>query len=372
MYARMQALILSGGEGTRLRPLTDKLPKPAVPLVNRPMMSYMLDWLAAFGIEESIISCGFLAGALRDALGGDSYSGMSLRYVEEKTPLGTAGAIKLAEPYIEGRFLVLNGDVLTDLDLASLVVFHEAHGRPGTIALTPVEDPSAYGLVRTASDGRILEFVEKPTPDLIDTDLINAGAYVLEPEVLDWIEPGRKVSSEHEVFPALVEKGLLGATAVSGYWLDLGTPERYLQAGVDILEGNLSTEVGRELGDDFLYVADSGPSGERGRLVPPAVVGQRCTIEAGARVGSLAVLGDDVTVGPGAVVERAVLQDGCVLGPGTVVCSAIVAEGTTVGAHARIEAGAVVGAGCTIGDGNVLSAGVRVAPGTSLPPHTLY
>jgi len=246
----MQAVILVGGEGTRLRPLTSAVPKPVLPLVDRPMMVYMLEWLRGHGIDDVIMSCGFKATKVRDVLGDGSQLGISLRFVEEPDPRGTAGALKFAEELLDERFLMLNGDVLTDLDLTAQIAQHERTGATGTLALVPVPDPSSYGLVRLLDGGAVREFLEKPSPDaVLDTNLISAGAYVLERSVLDLIEPDRNVSIEREIWPALVGEGLYGYVDDDAYWLDVGTPGRYLEATFDILEGNVRTGVSELLGD---------------------------------------------------------------------------------------------------------------------------
>src|ERR671913_802442 len=246
----MQALILAGGEGTRLRPLTSAVPKPVVPLVDRPFIAFMLEWLRGHGVDDVIMSCGFLGDGVRSVLGDGSAYGLRLRYVEEPRPLGTGGALKFAESLLDERFLMLNGDVLTDLDVSAQVALHEARGARATLGLTPVDDPTAYGLVRTRIDGEVTGFVEKPSPDQIDTRNISAGIYVLERSVLELLEPGRRASIERDVFPRLVGDGLFGYVG-EGYWIDIGTPERYLQGTFDILEGTVETEVGARMGSGF-------------------------------------------------------------------------------------------------------------------------
>src|SRR4051812_35436877 len=206
----VQALILAGGEGTRLRPLTTTVPKPVVPLVDRPFIVFMLDWLRRHGVDDIVMGCGHLAAGARNVLGDGSAFGIRLRYVEEPRPLGTGGALKFAEPLLDDRFLMLNGDVLTDLDLTAQLAEHERSGAVATLALTPVDDPSPYGLVRTGSGGEVTEFVEKPSPDQVDTNNISAGAYVLERAVLDLLEPEQPASIERDVFPRLVGEGLHG------------------------------------------------------------------------------------------------------------------------------------------------------------------
>jgi mannose-1-phosphate guanylyltransferase len=207
----MQAVILVGGEGTRLRPLTSTVPKPIVPLVDRPFMHFMLEWLAGHGVEDVIMSCGFLATSVREVLGDGSALGIRLRFVEEPDPRGTAGALKFAEELLDERFLMLNGDVLTDIDLSAEIAQHEQTGAVATLALVPVEDPSAYGVVDLNPDNSVRDFIEKPSPEEAPSNLISAGAYVLEREVLDLIEPERNVSIEREVWPALIGKGLYSA-----------------------------------------------------------------------------------------------------------------------------------------------------------------
>jgi mannose-1-phosphate guanylyltransferase len=360
----MQAVILVGGEGTRLRPLTVTVPKPVLPLVDRPFLAHMLDWLRRHGVDDVIMSCGFLATSVRNVLGDGSQFGLRLRFVEEPEPRGTAGALKYAEDLLEDRFLMLNGDVLTDIDLTAQIAQHEATGAVGTLALVPVEDPTAYGLVRMHEDRSVKEFVEKPTADSIDTNLISAGAYVLERRVLDLIPPGRNVSIEREIWPRLVGAGLF-AFAADAYWLDIGTPERYLQGTFDILEGNVQTAVTDRLGAGFVAIAD--PVEASGRVVPPAIVERGCRIGDGAHVGSLVVLGEGVQVGEGSKIERSVVLNGSQVGPRCTLQDCIVAAGVRIGEGTVVSGGAVLGEGVTIGARNVLTRGVRVFPQTELP-----
>lgn len=348
----MRALILAGGEGTRLRPLTSTVPKPVLPLAGRPMIGYMIDWLARHGTEDVVIACGFGAARVREVLGEGGDGAPRLRYVEEPEPLGTAGAVAFAAELLGDRFLVLNGDLLTDIDLGALVELHERRGARATIGLYPVEDPSAYGLVRREPGGRILEFLEKPSAGEIeageiDAGEINAGAYVLEASVLELIPGGRAVSIEREVFPRLVGEGLYGMRC-EGYWLDIGTPERYLQASWDILERRVETRVGELLGDDLRLVEQGASLAADARIEPPALVEAGAAIEAGARIGPRAVVGRDCRIGPGARLERAVLHEGCRIGPGAAVRDAILGPGVTVAEGARVEDGAVIAEGATV------------------------
>jgi mannose-1-phosphate guanylyltransferase len=362
----MQAVILVGGEGTRLRPLTCAVPKPVVPLVDRPMMVYMLEWLRGHGIRDVIMSCGFKATKVRDVLGDGSGLGIRLRFVEEPDPRGTAGALKYAEDLLDGRFLMLNGDVLTDIDLSAQIARHDRTGATGTLALVPVPDPSSYGLVRLREDGAVEEFLEKPPADaVLDTNLISAGAYVLERSVLDLIAPDVNVSIEREVWPLLVDRGLYGFVAGDAYWIDVGTPERYLQATFDILAGRVRTGVTETLGDRFLAVDPTARVA--GRAIPPAIVGPGAQVAAGAHVGSLAVLAADVSVGAGSVVERAVVLRGASVGDGCIVRDCIVGPGARIGDRSRVVGGAMLGEGVTIGSDNVVARGARLFPGMEVP-----
>jgi mannose-1-phosphate guanylyltransferase len=360
----MQAVILVGGEGKRLRPLTSTVPKPVVPLVDRPFISFMLEWLRQHGVDDVIMSCGFLATSVRNVLGDGSGLGIRLRFVEEPDPRGTAGALKFAEPLLDERFLMLNGDVLTDIDLTQQMAQHERTGAKATLALVPVADPTAYGLVHLSEDRAVKQFLEKPSSDRIDTNLISAGAYVLERELLKLVPPDRNVSIEREVWPLLIGNGLYGFPSHS-YWLDIGTPERYLKGTFDIIEGNVQTPVTERLGSDWLAI---DPSAEvTGRVIPPAVLERGVRVAQGAHVGSLAVLAEDVSIGANTTVERSVILNGSQIDEGCTLRDCIIAAGCQVGARTQITGGSVLGEGVTIGADNVITHGARIFPGVELP-----
>jgi mannose-1-phosphate guanylyltransferase len=322
----MQAIVLVGGEGTRLRPLTETVPKPALTLVDRPFLAYMIEWLAGHGVDEVVLACGFLPDVLREALAGEEErAGVSISYVVEPERRGTAGAIRFAADELgdrlEDRFLALNGDVLTDLDLTALLRAHADSGARATIALHPVEDSSAFGLVTTDPGGKVLEFTEK-TGEAVPGE-INAGMYVLDRSVLDLIPPGEEVSIERDVFPRLVGEGLHGLR-LDGYWMDIGTPERYLEASWDILEQRVHTRV--------------QPT------APGMLVGPGAQVADGATVGPRVVLGRGSRVEAGAEVSDSVLLDDCVVGEGARVSGSILSAGVAVADGAQLE-GAVVGSG---------------------------
>jgi mannose-1-phosphate guanylyltransferase len=357
-------VILVGGQGTRLRPLTSTLPKPVVRLVDRPFIAFMLEWLVAHGVDDVIMSCGFLADGVRSVLGDGSRLGIRLRFVEEPDPRGTAGALKLAEPMLDERFLMLNGDVLTDIDLTAQIAQHETTGATGTLALVPVEDPSAYGLVILEEDRSVRAFLEKPNAENLESNLISAGAYVLQREILELIAPDRNVSIEREIWPLLVGNGLYGFVS-DGYWLDIGTPERYLQGTFDILEGNVQSAVRERLGSDWLVVDEDADV--HGRVIAPAVIERGVSVAQGAHVGALVVLAENVSVGPGSSVERAVILEGAQIGEGCELRDCIVGGGCRVGAGTKITDGAVLGDGVSVGAHNVITRGARIFPGVKLP-----
>lgn len=337
--------MLAGGEGTRLRPLTLTTPKPVMPLAGRPFLSFMLDWVHSHGVDEVIVSCGFMSDAVKSVL-GDIYEGMRLRHVTEDEPLGTGGPVRLAyeEGLLEERLLVLNGDVLTDIDLTAELEQHEATGARATLALYPVEDTSSYGVVPTAEDGQVTEFIEKGGGEA-PTNRINAGAYVIERDVIESIPSGRAVSFEREVFPTLVGNGLYGYDA-AGYWIDIGTPERYLEATWDLLAGTPHSTL--------------PPRDETGSLVY-----ENCLL-AGAHVGPQTVLGRHCSVGTDARVERSVLHERVHVGADAAVIESVLAEGVRVGQRAHVGPDAMVGAKAVIEADAVVGPGARIEPGATV------
>lgn len=363
----MQAVILVGGRGTRLRPLTSSRPKPVITLVDRPFMAYMLEWLAGHGVTDIIMSCGFEPSQIEQALGDGSDWGVSLRYVVEPQPRGTAGALKECEHLLDERFLVLNGDILTDVDLGAQIADHGRSGATATLGLVPVDDPSAYGLVITNGDGSVHGFLEKPGPDELGgmrEYLISAGIYVLERRILELIPLGRPVSIEREVWPRLVGDGLYATAARDSYWIDIGTPERYLKATCDILDGEVRTAVLDKLGPAYLSMGEDLDAD--GRIVPPAMIGRGVTVGRGSHIGSLVVLGDGVTVGEQSRIERCVVLDGARVGDRCEIEGSIIAAGAVIGDRVTVRGRAIVGEGVQIGSGNELAFGVRLFPGTVL------
>jgi mannose-1-phosphate guanylyltransferase len=351
----MQAVVLVGGEGTRLRPLTLETPKPMVPVMNMPFLERTLRRLKAAGIDDVILPAGYLPDAITSYFGDGAALGLRLRYVIEETPLGTAGALKNIQPYITGPFFVLNGDVLTSLDLRAMLAAHQAKGGIASLHLIRVEDPSAFGCVVHDAGGRISSFVEKPKREEAPTDEVNAGTYLLEPEVLDAIPAGRAVSIERETFPALIAAGRpLYAFTTADYWIDLGKPEAYLGAHRHIFDGAMP------LG---LQPDADGPGIEGvpvSAIVPPVFIGRDVRVAPDATVGPYTVLGDGCEIGSGAVVTDSLLWDGVTVEPGAVVDWAIVASRAHIGRGAVVPRGSVIGHQADIPAGESLVENARV------------
>lgn len=328
--------------GTRLRPLTYEMPKQMLPLVGVPMIERVFEMMSKHGITEVVLSLGYLPNHFISAYPDGSIAGVKISYAVEPEPLDTAGAIRFAAEYaaIDETFLVVNGDVLTDLDITALVEFHRARGAEGTIALHPVQDPSRYGVVVTDDDSRVSAFIEKPPREQAPTNLINAGTYVFEPSVLARIDSGRKVSVERETFPAMAAAGTLFAMADDAYWLDTGTPATFLQANIDLLNGrDLTSEtrglVGTTWRHETSQVADS------------------------ARLEN-SVIDRDCVVGENVVLDGVVLMPGAVVQDNVVIRSSIIGPCATIGSTSVLGPTCVVGAHVSVAEGSLLSGEVQL------------
>ena len=346
----MKAVILAGGEGTRLRPLTLTTPKPVVPVVDRPFLTHQLDLLSTVGITEVVFSVAYRPERVQSVFGDGGALGRSIRYAVEETPLGTGGAVKNAEEQLDGTTVVFNGDILTDVDLPAVVRRHRETGAKATLVLAPVPNPAAYGLVETDGNGRVRRFIEKPDPSQITTDTINAGIYILEKETLELMPPGVNHSIERAFFPALLARGdHVAAYVHRGYWIDIGTPEKYLQVHRDILRGRFPVALrGRSVSGGWVEgAAEIDPAAV---LEGPFFVGPGSRVAKGAHIGPDAVLVADVHVAEGATVRDAVVWSGAAIGPGTRVEGALVGRSVRIGKNATVSAGAVLGEGTVVSD----------------------
>jgi NDP-sugar pyrophosphorylase family protein len=359
----MRAVVLVGGEGTRLRPLTWTTPKQMLPVAEVPMIERVLAHLGEHGVDEAVLSLGYRPDAFITAFPDGRCAGVKLDYAVEPEPLDTAGAIRFAARYagVAERFLAVNGDVLTDLDVSALVAFHEERGAEATIHLTRVDDPSRFGVVPTDADGRVVAFVEKPEAGQAPTHYINAGTYVLEPSVLDRIPDGRRVSIERETFPELVVAGTLYARPDDAYWIDTGTPAEYLRAQLDLLTGCRPGPPAPGAVEHEAGVWTLGPAVLDGSVRPPVLIGDSSHVERDAAV-ECAVVGARARVHGGARVKCSVLLPGSVVCPGAVVDGSVVGELAVVGENARVAGGSVVGGGAMVAEGAEFD-GVKVEAG---------
>ena len=343
----MQALILAGGKGTRLRPLTVYTPKPIVPIANRPLLLYQVDVLKRAGITDITLSLSYQPDKIEHVIGSGTEDGVKIRYVTEPSPMGTAGAYRYALEAGSGPTIVFNGDILTDLDVDGLVAFHRKSGSAATLALAPVEDPSRYGLVPLDAGSRITRFLEKPTATDLETtgaNTINAGVYVLEPEVLDMILPGVNSSFEYDIFPAILEKGMpFFGHVLDGYWRDIGTPASYLKAHHDFMGGRMP-------GFDAV-LQDRSEVATRAEVDRTSVIGEGCVVKPGARV-------TNSVIGPGVHVEEK-----------AVIANSVIWAHTRVATAAEID-GAVIGRSCHIGRNALVRPGTVLGDKTSLTDYT--
>lgn len=361
----MKAVILAGGLGTRLRPLTYHTPKSLVPVLNRPFLEHVLLQLKKHGVDEVILALSHLAPPVEACFGGGSRLGLKISYVLEKSALGTAGAIKNAAELISDSFFVLNGDIFSDMDFSAMLAFHRQNKAKATIALAPVDNPTHYGLIETEADGKVTRFLEKPRPEEVTTNMINAGTYVLEPGVLDMIPPDVECSVERQTFPSMLAAGeRVYAFPSDGYWIDIGNPEKYSQLNFDLLSGR-GGQYGFSHGNEViigngsqvhptarlkgpLLVGDSCTIGKEAVITGPTVIGRDCRIEDGAMV-SAAVIWQRVTVGNSCRFISSIAADGCHLQAGSEANRAVLGDNVTVSRGYKLEPGARVEPGQTIG-----------------------
>jgi len=359
----VKAVILAGGEGTRLRPLTSNTPKPMMPLANKPMLEHIVNLLSLHGFDEIVVTVAFLANQIRDYFGDGSDFGVTMRYATEDSPLGTAGSVRNAADELDDTFLVISGDVLTDIDLTAFVKAHRDAGASASIALKHVENPLEFGIVITQPDGTIERFLEKPTWGEVFSDTINTGIYVLEPVVFEHIPEGEVVDFSSDVFPALLDDGhTLHGHVAEGYWEDVGTLEAYSRAHADVLDGRVKVEIdGFQLGDRRWIGTDVEISPEA-TIDDPVVIGDSCRIEPGAHLRPYTVLGTDVIVKADAFLERSVLHDHVYVGQSANLRGCVIGRNTDLRSHVRVEEGTVVGDECFVGQDAVINPNVKVYP----------
>jgi mannose-1-phosphate guanylyltransferase/phosphomannomutase len=359
----VKAVIMAGGEGTRLRPLTSNQPKPMLPMANRPMMEHVVSLLRQHGMTDIVVTVAFMANAIRSYFGDGSELGVRMVYATEETPLGTAGSVLNAREELDERFLVISGDVLTDIDLSAVVDFHDQKGALATLALCSVENPLEFGIVITDEGGAIDRFLEKPTWGQVFSDTINTGIYVLEPEIFDFIPEGRAVDFSGEVFPGVLDAGrpIFGYVA-EGYWEDVGTTEAYLKAHQDIHDGRVQVEIEGFPLRPGVWLGKGSTVDPAATVDGPAIIGDNCSVAAGVVLGEYTTLGSNVRIADNAEVRRSVVADNGYLGPGVRVAGAVVGRSCDLRHGARCEPGSVLGEGCLVGAQAEVRDGVKVYP----------
>jgi len=348
----LNALVLAGGFGTRLRPLSCTRPKMLFPLANQTLLDWTLRNLSDGGVETVVLAVNYMAEALVRYFGPTKFN-IGIIYSREERPLGTGGPIKKAADLLVGEdpFLVLNGDIISDIDYRRLVKYHEERGGLATIALIRVQDPSRYGAVDLDGDGRVLRFVEKPERGMEPSNLINAGVYVMEKEVLDYIPSSRKVSTEQEVFPVLAEKGCLYGFEAHGLWVDIGVPESYLEANQLILR----KLGGTTRGDNYNVHASA-------KVIEPAYIGTGVVVGAHSVIGPNTSISEHVHIGEGCRIENSIVFPGVTIGDYSSVKNAIIGENASIERWVKIESGSLIGDYATISDGVTITQGVSICP----------
>jgi mannose-1-phosphate guanylyltransferase len=334
---KLKAVILVGGPGTRLQPLTYDTPKSMVPILNRPFMEYTLAYLKQFGIEDITLTLSYLPEVIRDYFGDGSKFGVRLSYCVEKEPMGTAGAVKNAQQYLKSTFIVLNGDIFTDLDIADMLALHQNKRAKATISLSWVDNPSAFGVVETDNDQKVRRFIEKPPPGEETTNWINAGTYILEPEVLEHVPANSHYMFERGLFPRLLELGEpVYGYPFNGYWLDMGNPGKYLSLNCDLLLSKASSPLIQGSGDGT-YQQEGINIHPSARIIAPVAIGGRCTISQGAYIKGPVVIGADGQCDMDTRIENAVLWNNVHIGAGAHVTQCVIASNTSIEPNEQIE-----------------------------------
>ncbi|MEW6697733.1 MAG: sugar phosphate nucleotidyltransferase [Bacillota bacterium] len=360
----MKAIIMAGGEGTRLRPLTCGRPKPMMPVVNRPMMEHIVGLLKGHGIHEIGVTLQYLPEAIRSYFGSGSEYGVHMRYYVEEVPLGTAGSVKNAQQFLDETFVVISGDALTDLDLTRAMDFHRQKGAIATLVLTPVEIPLEYGVVITRQDGRISQFLEKPGWGEVFSDTVNTGIYILEPEVLNYFDAGQKFDFSKDLFPILLrEKQPLFGVTLPGYWCDIGNLQQYVQAHQDCLSGKVAVDIPGNQVAPGIWVGANSEIHADATFNGPVLIGDNCRIGSGAVIDAYTVVGNGCILQEQATVKRSVLWDNVFIGTRSAIRGAVLGSRVKVNANASVYEGSVVGSQSVIKERALLKPDVKLWPG---------
>ncbi len=363
----MKAVIMAGGEGSRLRPLTSNTPKPMLPIVNVPMMEHIVELCAKHGITDIVVTVQFLASVIRNYFGDGSVLGVEMKYATEEVPLGTAGSVGNARDLLDDTFVVISGDAVTDIDISKAVEAHKKHGALATIVLHRAENPLEFGIVITRDDGTIERFLEKPTWGQVFSDTVNTGIYILEPEIFDYIPEGANIDFSAEVFPKLLEEGkpIYGHIA-EGYWEDVGNIEAYMRAQRDVLDGRVDIRVPGFQVSEGVWIGENAEVDPGATIEGHAVIGDNCRIDAGAQLREYCVIGDNVVVKAESELQRAIVFDNAYIGANAQVSGALIGKATDLRQGVRVDSDAIIGDNCSIGAGAVISPAVKIYPGKTV------
>jgi mannose-1-phosphate guanylyltransferase len=363
----VKAVILVGGEGTRLRPLTYSTPKTMVPILNRPFLEHMLKYMKSHNIDDVVLALCYLPDHIRDYFGDGSGHGVKLTYAVESSPLGTAGAVKNVAQHLDETFFVFNGDVFTDMNLTAMLETHRKKSAKATIALTSVDDPTMYGVVETDTNGRIKRFVEKPKHEAVTTNMINAGTYILDPDLLQYIPANQSYMFETGLFPLLLKRGDPFYSFTShGYWIDIGTPEKYMQVNADLLAGAIAADFPGSAHSKNVWVEEGCKIHPKANIEGPVVIGRSCIIEAQAHIKGPSVIGPDCSIGTGSLVEKSIIWHNVKIGKGAKLQQCIIADAVSIGEGCDIAAGCIIGNKVSIEQNTRLAPDIKVMPGEEI------
>ncbi len=363
----MKAVVMAGGEGTRLRPLTLNIPKPLVPVCNKPIMEHIVESLREQGITENIATLYYLADEIQSYFGDGSSLGVSIEYSIEESPLGTAGAVKILEDKLDDTFLIMSGDAMTDFNVMEAVDFHKKSGAIATIVLYRVETPLEYGVVITDDEGRILRFLEKPGWGEVFSDTVNTGIYILEPEIFKYMENGKNYDWSKDIFPKLLEEGRpLFGCVLDGYWCDIGNLKQYREVHIDALSGKIKTVLPGKKSKGKVWVGDKSSISPKANITGPAIIGSNCLIKENAVINPFSIVGDNCIVEDGARITQAVLWNNNYIGRHATINNSVICRNNAVGEEAEIQDGAIIGDNCKIGGRTTIQQQVKIWPNKTL------
>ncbi|NQT30155.1 MAG: NDP-sugar synthase [Candidatus Saganbacteria bacterium] len=353
----MKAIIIAGGLGTRLRPLTCNTPKPIVPVVNRPFVVHQIELLVKHGIDEVILNLHYLSHEIKKILGDGRHWGIKIHYSIEEHPLGTAGAVKNAEQFFDdGPMVIFNGDILTDINLSKVIAFHREKKAAVTLTLTEVEDPTPFGLILTDKNGRVTKFLEKPSWDMVSVKTINAGIYIVDPKIFKEVPAGKPYSFERELYPSLLKQGVpIFGYPSEAYWIDIGNPHKYSEAHQAILRGEVAVKIIGSRIDGRFWVGADAHIDPTVRIIGPSIIGEKARLGPETEIVDYVVIGDRVTIGAHCTLDHAIIWKGCKIGNHVHLSSCI------LGANCTIEDGVVIEKGTVLADGTQIKKGTRMA-----------